>query len=104
MLLFNSLGTIMYFHKELLLDHPTVHDTGLPSDAEVDAASNGNTNLNTAAEGAWLDANSQLEKEELDVERAISGITEVQVCYFSWLLVGALELKTYLLMVISHCR
>ncbi|KAH7523369.1 hypothetical protein FEM48_Zijuj06G0003500 [Ziziphus jujuba var. spinosa] len=73
------LGTIMYFHKELLLDHPTVHDTGLPSDAEVDAASNGNTNLNTAAEGAWLDANSQLEKEELDVERAISGITEVQM-------------------------
>lgn len=92
----------MYFHKELLLDHPTVHNTVLLSDAEVGAASNGNTNLNAASEGAWLDANSQLEKEELDVERAISGIAEVQVCYFPWLLVGVFI--TYLLMVISYCR
>ncbi|KAF3446935.1 hypothetical protein FNV43_RR12115 [Rhamnella rubrinervis] len=45
---------------------------------EADAVSNGNTNLN-AAEGTWVDANSQLEKEELDVERAISGITQVQM-------------------------
>lgn len=40
-------------------------------------ASQGNT---SALEGAVLDAEAQLEKEELDVERAISGITEVQVC------------------------
>lgn len=36
----------------------------------------GNT---SALEGAVLDAEAQLEKEELDVERAISGITEVQM-------------------------
>lgn len=54
------------------------HNTGLLSEAEADAVSNGNTNLN-AAEGTWLDANSQIEKEEPDVERAISGIMEVQV-------------------------
>ena len=41
-------------------------------------SSNGDTNLNASVK-ACLDANSLLEKEESDVERAISRITEVQV-------------------------
>lgn len=41
---------------------------------EPDVASNGDATLN-ALEGAYIEANSQLQKEELDVERAISGIT-----------------------------
>jgi hypothetical protein len=41
-------------------------------------ASNGDTNLSASVK-ACLDANSLLEKEESDVERAISRITEVQV-------------------------
>ncbi|KAK9270353.1 hypothetical protein L1049_025932 [Liquidambar formosana] len=45
---------------------------------ESDVPSNGDSNLN-ASEGACVDVNSLLEKEELDVERAISGITEVQM-------------------------
>lgn len=40
--------------------------------------SNGDTTSN-ALEGAYVDAKSLLEREELDVERAISGITEVQM-------------------------
>ncbi|RVW50926.1 SWI/SNF complex subunit SWI3B [Vitis vinifera] len=40
--------------------------------------SNGNTTSNVL-EGAYVDAKSLLEREELDVERAISGITEVQM-------------------------
>lgn len=49
------------------------------SEAEVSA--NGETTLN-ALEGALMDANSVLEKEELDLERAVSDIVEVQVCNF----------------------
>ncbi|VVA23186.1 PREDICTED: SWI/SNF [Prunus dulcis] len=45
---------------------------------EVNAESNGDTNLDELG-GAFVDANSQLEKEGMDVERAISGITEVQM-------------------------
>lgn len=45
----------------------------------MNAESNGDTNLDELG-GAFVDANSQLEKEGMDVERAISGITEVQVC------------------------
>ncbi|GMY28985.1 SWI/SNF complex subunit SWI3B [Fagus crenata] len=45
---------------------------------ETDVASNGDTTRN-APGGAFVEANSQLQKEELDVERAISGIAEVQM-------------------------
>ncbi|XP_024031149.1 SWI/SNF complex subunit SWI3B [Morus notabilis] len=45
---------------------------------EAVVASNGNTHSNTA-EGAWEDAKLQLVWEEQDVERAISGIVEVQM-------------------------
>lgn len=40
--------------------------------------SNGGTTSN-AMEGAYADAKSLLEREERDVERAVSGITDVQV-------------------------
>ncbi|KAG6704516.1 hypothetical protein I3842_07G136500 [Carya illinoinensis] len=41
---------------------------------EADVASNGDAARN-ASEGAYVEANSQLRKEELDVERVVSGIT-----------------------------
>lgn len=47
--------------------------------AEADVSSNGDTNLN-ALERAYADVYALLEKEERDIERAITGITEVQVC------------------------
>lgn len=47
---------------------------------EADAAANGDTEAKLdAMGGAFVDANSELEKEGLGVERAISGITEVQM-------------------------
>ncbi|XP_030527104.1 SWI/SNF complex subunit SWI3B [Rhodamnia argentea] len=49
---------------------------GVSREAEVSA--NGETALN-ALEGALMDANSSLEKEELDLERAVSDIVEVQM-------------------------
>lgn len=49
---------------------------GVNRDAEVSA--NGETTLN-ALEGALMDANSVLEKEELDLERAVSDTVEVQL-------------------------
>lgn len=45
---------------------------------EADATPNGDTTGN-ASEGAFVEANSQLQKEELDVERAVSRIAEVQM-------------------------
>lgn len=50
----------------------------LISDAEADVASNGDT-TQSALDGAFVEANSQIHKEQLDVERAISEITQ-QVC------------------------
>lgn len=47
--------------------------------AEAEVASNGDA-TQSALERASVDANSLIEKEELDVEKAISGIAEVQVC------------------------
>ncbi|KAF8022460.1 hypothetical protein BT93_F0081 [Corymbia citriodora subsp. variegata] len=49
---------------------------GVNTEAEVSAS--GETTLN-ASEAALMDANSVLEKEELDLERAISDIVEVQL-------------------------
>lgn len=47
---------------------------------EADATVNGDTEAKLdAMGGAFVDANSELEKEGLGVERAISGITEVQM-------------------------
>ncbi|XWS24632.1 hypothetical protein CRYUN_Cryun28dG0119300 [Craigia yunnanensis] len=43
-----------------------------------DISSNGDTDLN-AVERTYADVNSVLEKEERDIERAITGITEVQM-------------------------
>ncbi|XP_022772529.1 SWI/SNF complex subunit SWI3B-like isoform X4 [Durio zibethinus] len=45
---------------------------------EADISSDGDTNLN-ALERAYADLDSLLEKEEQDIERAINGITEVQM-------------------------
>ncbi|KAK6257302.1 hypothetical protein QUC31_000761 [Theobroma cacao] len=45
---------------------------------EADVSSNGDTNLN-ALERAYADVYALLEKEERDIERAITGITEVQM-------------------------
>ncbi|XP_059460648.1 SWI/SNF complex subunit SWI3B [Corylus avellana] len=42
---------------------------------EADVASNGDTTQN-ALDGAFVEANSQIQKEQLDVERAISEITQ----------------------------
>lgn len=49
------------------------------SGAEADISSNGDTNQN-AMERTYADVNSLLEKEEEDIGRAITEITEVQVC------------------------
>lgn len=46
--------------------------------AEAEVASNGDATQNALAR-ASVDASSLIEKEELDVEKAISGIVEVQV-------------------------
>ncbi|XP_022777098.1 SWI/SNF complex subunit SWI3B-like isoform X2 [Durio zibethinus] len=45
---------------------------------EADISSNGDTNLNAPGR-TYVDVNSLLEKEEGDIERAIIGITEVQM-------------------------
>lgn len=45
---------------------------------EADISSNGDTNLN-APERTYANVNSLLENEERDIERAIAGITEVQM-------------------------
>lgn len=46
--------------------------------AEPDASSNGDTTLKTS-KGQDIDVQSQLDKEEQDLERAMSSITEEQV-------------------------
>ena len=46
--------------------------------AEAEVASNGDTSQNTL-ESFTVEANSLVEKEERDLEKAISGIIEVQV-------------------------
>lgn len=50
-----------------------------------------------ADNGALPDANSQLEQEEQDVERAISGILEVQVCK---IFITSLPLPSYNLLTL----
>lgn len=49
------------------------------SKRESEISSNGDTNQNALERAAYADANSLLDKEELDIERAITGITEVQM-------------------------
>ncbi|KAJ6336621.1 hypothetical protein OIU76_006488 [Salix suchowensis] len=56
----------------------TLTDVEYGGNKDSGVASNGDTNLNASVK-ACLDANSLLEKEESDVERAISRITEVQM-------------------------
>lgn len=51
-----------------------------PCDTESEISSNGDTNQNALERAAYADASSLLDKEEQDIERAITGITEVQVC------------------------
>lgn len=50
--------------------------------ADAGITSNGG-NTSDSFQGSRLHANIQLEKEELDVEKAISEIIEVQVCHMS---------------------
>lgn len=68
--------------------------------ADSDGTTNGNHHLN-AEEKAWIDANSQLGQEEQDIEKAISGITEVQVhfIWFNWLVMHTDDAVTYLMML-----
>lgn len=63
----------MYDHQTLKLNND------LFSFAEADAPLDTDNNLEVQG-GAFVDTNLQLEKEGMNVERAISGITEVQVC------------------------
>ncbi|KAH1065887.1 hypothetical protein J1N35_030874 [Gossypium stocksii] len=49
------------------------------SKRESEISSNGDTNQNALERAAYADANSLLDKEEQDIERAITGITEVQM-------------------------
>ncbi|MBA0836810.1 hypothetical protein Goarm_009005, partial [Gossypium armourianum] len=49
------------------------------SKPESEISSNGDTNQNALERAAYADANSLLDKEEQDIERAITGITEVQM-------------------------
>lgn len=50
--------------------------------ADAGITSNGG-NTSDSIQGSRLLANIQLEKEELDVEKGISEIIEVQVCHMS---------------------
>lgn len=49
--------------------------------ADAGVASNGG-NTSDSFQGSRLHAYAQIEKEESDVEKAISEIIEVQVCHF----------------------
>lgn len=47
--------------------------------AEAEVAANGDTTENVL-ERSSFDANSLIEKEQLDVEKAVTDIIEIQVC------------------------